>query len=389
MPATTSRRSSSSVIRRARAGRSAWTFCLEVEDEPRIGLQVRVPVAAARRAAQVDPAVDLVEPRLDPPRLPATAPCRRDVDRPVALECSASLRIHPETLPGATGWLIQEIVLLGERAGCSGARRQAGAGSAGLCRAQAARHARPRSRATRSWHQPSRLRVRGRRRRRDPGPRLPDREAANDARCLPAVAERAPARLQPVHEPRPGGRLRRADDPAGARAARPQALGATRERRRQPRRQVPASARRDALARRRGNLAAGRAHAARPADAGRAQAALGAAAPVRLAGRRRGDVAAARRARARAHHRPASRPEGGPLGAAPRGGRRRAVRCAAHPGGAWLARRPRGRARAPGGRARGAARGRARRRRRRRARTSRPGTRRSRPSRPRGRNPTP
>ena len=54
---------------------------------------------------------------------------------------------------------------------------------------------------------------RGRRRRRDPGARLPDREAAHDARPVPALAERAPARLQPGDEPRSGRRLRRGDDP--------------------------------------------------------------------------------------------------------------------------------------------------------------------------------
>ena len=52
---------------------------------------------------------------------------------------------------------------------------------------------------------------RGRDRRRDPRARMPDREAADDARPVPAVGERAAARVQPVDEPRPGRRLRRAD----------------------------------------------------------------------------------------------------------------------------------------------------------------------------------
>ena len=50
-----------------------------------------------------------------------------------------------------------------------------------------------------------------------PRPRLPDREAAHDARAVSADAERAPARLQPGDEPRPGPGARRV---AGARAPR-------------------------------------------------------------------------------------------------------------------------------------------------------------------------
>src|SRR5438045_864727 len=53
------------------------------------------------------------------------------------------------------------------------------------------------------------LRGRGCRPRRDPRPRLPHREAADDARHLPAVAERPAARVQPGDEPRSGRRLRR------------------------------------------------------------------------------------------------------------------------------------------------------------------------------------
>ena len=48
---------------------------------------------------------------------------------------------------------------------------------------------------------------------RDPGSGLSDREAPDDPRPVPAVAERAPAGVQPVDEPRAGRRLRRGDDP--------------------------------------------------------------------------------------------------------------------------------------------------------------------------------
>ena len=48
--------------------------------------------------------------------------------------------------------------------------------------------------------------ARGPRPRRAARPRLPDREAADDARPVPALAERAPPRLQPGDEPRPGRR---------------------------------------------------------------------------------------------------------------------------------------------------------------------------------------
>src|SRR5919197_5972892 len=52
-----------------------------------------------------------------------------------------------------------------------------------------------------SWHQPSRLVRHGCRRRGDPGPGLPDREAADDAGSVPAVAQRAAAGVQPVDQP--------------------------------------------------------------------------------------------------------------------------------------------------------------------------------------------
>ena len=122
---------------------------------------------------------------------------------------------------------------------------------------------------------------RGGRCRRDPRPRVPDREAADDAGRLSADAERAPARLQPVHEPRPGRRLRRGDDPRRAAAALAQGVGAARVRPGEPRRQVPPARAGDARARRRRDLGALRADAARPADAGRAEAAHRAPAPVR------------------------------------------------------------------------------------------------------------
>ena len=73
-------------------------------------------------------------------------------------------------------------------------------------------------------------------RRRNPGARLPRREAADDARPVSALAERAPPRLQPGDEPRPGRRLRRSEHPDRARPPLPPRLGAPRERSRQPRR---------------------------------------------------------------------------------------------------------------------------------------------------------
>ena len=72
----------------------------------------------------------------------------------------------------------------------------------------------------------STLRARGPQRARDPGPRLPAREAAHDARRLPADAQRAAPGVQPVDQPRPGRRLRRGDDPR--RAAPPRRGGAGR-----------------------------------------------------------------------------------------------------------------------------------------------------------------
>src|SRR4029453_200925 len=57
---------------------------------------------------------------------------------------------------------------------------------------------RPRSRIVASARARS-LSARGRRRRRDPRPRLPDREAADDARLVPALAQRASPRVYTQH----------------------------------------------------------------------------------------------------------------------------------------------------------------------------------------------
>ena len=81
----------------------------------------------------------------------------------------------------------------------------------------------------------------GRERRRDPDPRLADREAADDARRLPADAERPARGVQPVDQPRSGGRLRRRDAARGAGAARAPGLVAARERAAQPRRRSTAT----------------------------------------------------------------------------------------------------------------------------------------------------
>src|SRR5829696_7696624 len=71
---------------------------------------------------------------------------------------------------------------------------------------------------------PRNLPRRGSRPRCSPGARLPDREAADDARRLPPEPERAPRRLQPGDEPRPGRRLRRRHAPRRAAPPRPPPL---------------------------------------------------------------------------------------------------------------------------------------------------------------------
>ena len=63
-----------------------------------------------------------------------------------------------------------------------------------------------------------------------PRPRRAGREAAHHAGPVPAEPQRAAPGLQPVHEPRPGRRVRRADDPRGARAPGAPPLGPARER---------------------------------------------------------------------------------------------------------------------------------------------------------------
>ena len=126
----------------------------------------------------------------------------------------------------------------------------------------------------------------GARRRRDPRRRLPGREAADDAGRLPALAQRSAARLQPVDQPRPGRRLRRGDGQRCASPTRPARLDPARERRRQPRPQVPPPAARGAERGRRGARAARGADAARAADAGGAEAAQRAAARLRRSRRR-------------------------------------------------------------------------------------------------------
>src|SRR4051794_14161807 len=130
-------------------------------------------------------------------------------------------------------------------------------------------------------------------------PRLPDREAADDARPVPAVAERAASRSEPGDEPRPRRRLRRGDDSRGTRPARQPRLDAPRERAQQPGGEVPAPARRraatDAVAAR----ASRRADAARAADGRRAAHAERAPVSVHISARCRGCAVGARRPRAR------------------------------------------------------------------------------------------
>ena len=74
------------------------------------------------------------------------------------------------------------------------------------------------SRSTRSTRSAPTATERWSRTRRDPRRRLPDREAADHAGRLPALAQRAAPRLQPVDQPRPGRRLRRGDGLRGAAA---------------------------------------------------------------------------------------------------------------------------------------------------------------------------
>ncbi len=82
----TSRRSSGSSISRACAGRSALTPRFRCTVNAGFGLQVRVPVAPARRAGQVQDSVERPGPDLDPARLAAAGTRGRDVDRAVAPE---------------------------------------------------------------------------------------------------------------------------------------------------------------------------------------------------------------------------------------------------------------------------------------------------------------
>src|SRR5262245_27148025 len=187
-----------------------------------------------------------------------------------------------------------------------------------------------------------------RRRCRDPRARLPDREAADDARRIPAVAERAPTRLQSIDEPRPGRRLRRDTDQSGARAAVESWLGPSRKRAREPRRQVSPPARPGPRPRGRRAVGTGGADAARPADDRRAQAAERPAPLVRLARRSRRDTRPARAKGACRTPPAAPGAEGGPLRTAPRGAGRGAGRAGS---GRCPIRRPprtaRGEARAP------------------------------------------
>src|SRR3954447_6034567 len=64
-----------------------------------------------------------------------------------------------------------------------------------------------------SLHQRAKRVRHGSRRRRSSGARVLDREAADDPRRLSAEPQRAPSGLQPEHQPRPGGPLRRGVDP--------------------------------------------------------------------------------------------------------------------------------------------------------------------------------
>ena len=159
----------------------------------------------------------------------------------------------------------------------------------------------------------STLRARGPQRARDPGPRLPAREAAHDARRLSPEPQRAASGLQPGDQPRSRHRVRRGGHPRRAAPPVTPALDAAGQRRGQPRAEVPPPARRGAGAARGRARGAVRAHAPRGADARRAQAAHGAPAPTPrpLGGPRRARAADRPRAR-RAPAAPAGA-EGGAL----------------------------------------------------------------------------
>ena len=89
----------------------------------------------------------------------------------------------------------------------------------------------------------------GCRRDRAPRARLPAREAADDARPVPAHPQRASAGVQPDDESRPDRQLRRAGDPRGAATSRPTRLDTRRERAGEPGGEVPAAVRPGARAR--------------------------------------------------------------------------------------------------------------------------------------------
>ena len=135
--------------------------------------------------------------------------------------------------------------------------------------------------------------------------------------------------MQPEHQPRAGGRLRRGDDPRRARPARPPPLHAPDQLPREPRGQVPPPGRRGAADRDRGAGGAGGDDAARSADPRRAAPAHRAAAPV------------PRRAGAAGRHRP---PDGARAGRALRAAGPVSARTAT---GNCSAKRPRRRPRPP------------------------------------------
>ena len=103
--ANTARRSVSSVMIRAVAGRSAFDGALEVEREMRVRLEVEQPGAGpigARHAGDVQAAVEVVEHDLDPPRETRSPAGRRDVDALAVPERTADLVVHrPGDQPSA------------------------------------------------------------------------------------------------------------------------------------------------------------------------------------------------------------------------------------------------------------------------------------------------
>src|SRR5664279_1089710 len=153
--------------------------------------------------------------------------------------------------------------------------------------------------------------------------RLPARKAAHHARRLPALAERPAPGLQPVHQPRSGRGLRRGRAPRRAPPLGAPGADAPDQRRRQPRRQAPAPARRGAAHGRGRTGGHVRADAARRPDARRAQATQRADARLPRARRGARDAAEPDRARAGATARAQARPEGGALPAAAAGRGRR------------------------------------------------------------------